>query len=244
MWSKTEINNHVKAAQILDGIKDAAFVYMREHRDDVTEWQVKDFILAQFRKYQLQSAIGLPIVAFGESAAQPHHIPRHDARLAEGMLVKLDIWARLRKPHAPFADITWMAYCGTRVPKKGRKVYDTVIRARDAAVEFLKKELRTGRIPTGKAVDDAATRVLVRVGFKKYIKHRTGHSIGFQSPHGEYPNVNQTNKEPLEPNLGYTIEPGVYIDGEFGVRSEIDFYITEKKKLLVTTKVQNKFIII
>lgn len=244
MWSKEELAAHAAAAKALDEIKDGAFAFIAAHAPRVNEWQVQQYIIAEYRARHMRVDKFPPIVGFGPHAAIPHYFPprRGSSVLKKGTVVLIDVWSRFNKGHAPFADSTWMGFYGPRVPAEVRRVYDTVIAARDAAVAYAARELKRGRLPTGAAVDQAATGVILRAGYGKRILHRTGHCIGFESPHGNSWNVNQKNPHPLSVNVGYTIEPGIYIKGKFGVRSEIDFYIDRALKLHVTTPVQRKLV--
>ena len=241
MWTKRQIEQHRAAARALEHIEDAAFGYIRTHRD-CTERAVQLFILEQYRKHGLKSALGRPIVAFGPSAVDPHHDPsKHGPRrLARADVVEIDVWARLDERGAPFADITWVGYVGKRIPRGVREVFDTVIRARDASVRALRRALSEHCLPSGREGDAAAMRVLLERGyrFRREILHTTGHSLGTASPHGIYGGIRAKNIQPLKKNLGYTIEPGIYVRGRFGIRSEINVYISSDWKLIHTTRVQ------
>ena len=147
----------------------------------------------------------------------------------------------MKKKDAPYSDITWMGYYGD-VPEEVEKVFEVVIKARNSCLNFIKAELKNNKIPSGKEIDEIAKKVIIKNGYEKNIKHRTGHSIGTKSPHGEDKHVNSDNIDCLKNNLGYTIEPGVYLDGKFGVRSEINFYINSEMKLIVTTPMQKEIV--
>ncbi|MFA5359729.1 MAG: M24 family metallopeptidase [Patescibacteria group bacterium] len=121
-------------------------------------------------------------------------------------------------------------------------------------------------IPIGKEVDAVVRNYLEKYGHGDKFLHGTGHSLGFVSPHGTRTRISRNGKQSLPLNVGYTIEPGIYFKnlpphlicknknffkktkphvkcgGEFGIRSEIDFYIDKNFKLIITTKVQNKII--
>jgi len=189
--------------------------------------------------------MGLPIVAFNEHSAVPHYaIGKQPAVLKPNTLILIDIWARSKKKNYPYADITWMGYYGKTLPKKIQRAFDTVLKSRDAALGFIKNNLKKGILPEGRVVNEKANAIIRKAGYGKYILHSTGHSIGFRSPHGADKNINKKGDGPLKQNLGYTIEPGIYIPGEFGIRSEIDFYIDKKMKLHITTGLQKKMVFI
>ena len=97
-------------------------------------------------------------------------------------------------------------------------------------------------MPIGKEIDEIGCNLLIKRGYRKNILHRTGHSIGFHSPHGKHGHLSLKNEEPILINMGYTIEPGVYLKGEFGVRSEINFFINEYRQLVLTIPVQRELV--
>ena len=239
VWSKEDINSHVSCCNVLDKIKDEAFKFIS--KGNVSERDVQLFILDKFKEYGLKTT-QRPIVAFNSSAADFHYAPKKDSRqLEENTLIMIDIWARFNKGRKPYSDITWMGYTG-ELSKEQLNVCNLVFAARDGCVTYLKRRLAAGVIPTGKELDVITRKIIFDKGYGKYFLHSTGHSIGFNSPHGIYGALRRTNDKPLFVNLGYTIEPGIYLKGKFGVRSEIDFYITSDKKLVITTPVQTGLI--
>ncbi|MDO8566317.1 MAG: M24 family metallopeptidase [Candidatus Moranbacteria bacterium] len=244
VWTDEQIKNHKEVADVLEGIVREVFVFIAKEKI-VTERSVQKFILMKFRKHNLKSCLGLPIVAFNEHSALPHYaIGKKPAILKPNTLIMIDIWARSKKRNYPYADITWMAYYGKTLPTKIQRAFDTVLQSRDAAVSFIKSCAKEGKLPEGRVVNEKANAIIRKAGLGKYILHSTGHSIGLRSPHGADKNINKKGDEPLKLNLGYTIEPGIYIPGAFGIRSEIDFYIDEKMKLHITTGLQKQMVFI
>lgn len=252
-WEKSVIRDHKEAATRLTTIVHATFKYLGEH-PGATEGETKDLILVEFcrRGIVMNKPFATPIVAFGNHAAQPHYCPVPGSRrLTPGTLVLIDIWGRLRGRHKPYADITWMGYYGGRkigsknsvlkIPKETQKVFDIVLAARDACLQLV----RRSPLPVGSVANEAANAVIRKRGYGKFILHSTGHALGFASPHGRYGrNLSRKNKYPLLKNVGYTIEPGVYIKGKFGVRSEINFYVDASGRIIVTTPMQRRLVMI
>jgi Xaa-Pro dipeptidase len=240
IWSKNDIDSHLECCKLLNQIKDEAFSFISMN-SRVTELDVQKFILNKFKEYNLKTTLK-PIVAFNSSAADMHYMPKKDSRkLGKNTLVMIDIWAAPRDGRKPYSDITWMGYTGT-LSKEMIDVCNIVFSARNACIDYLKKELASGRIPTGKELDTIPRKFIEKHGYGKNFIHSTGHSIGCNSPHGIYGALRRTNNEPLRLNLGYTIEPGIYLKDKFGARSEIDFYITKDKKLVITTPLQKRLI--
>jgi len=244
MWDSEKIADHVEAAKLLGQIKDAVFTLMRHNRE-ISEYEVRQFIMAKFDHYLLVTDRDTPMVAFRQNTSLVHYYPSSDCKiLNEDSLIMIDLWARLDKEGAPFADITWMGYCGVTPAPEVQVVYDLVIKARDAGLKLIRKCLKKGQVPTGKMIDDEARKIITTGGFGDKFVHTTGHSLGLDSPHGKEFGLNWKSVRPLIKNLAYTIEPGVYLENKFGVRTEIDFYINDKLELIITSEVQKELILI
>jgi Xaa-Pro dipeptidase len=225
---------------MLDRIKNGAFNFISKN-PNATEYDVQRFILQEFKKNKLKTTF-TPIVAFNASAANPHYFPKKKSRkLDKDTLILIDIWARFDGERKPYSDITWMGYKGN-LSEEMLKVCNIVFLARDRCVAHLRKKLSEKKIPTGYELDAIARRIIEEHGYGKNFIHGTGHSIGYSSPHGQYGRIRKTNNKKLLLNMGYTIEPGIYLKGKFGVRSEIDFYIDSNYNLIITTPVQKKLI--
>jgi len=209
----------------------------------MSEKEIQKFILKKFGENNIKSDRDHPIVAFNENSSKPHYFPLDNSKDLEiESLILIDLWAKFKNSNEPFADITWMAYYGNNIPKRIQEVFNVVLKARDSALNFIKQGVKEGKMPIGKEVDKVAREIIEKEGFSGKFLHGTGHSIGTTSPHGNRSNLNSKWKKPLSINLGYTIEPGIYLENEFGIRSEIDFYITEKKEVIVTTPIQDKIV--
>ncbi|MGH7522171.1 MAG: M24 family metallopeptidase, partial [Gemmatimonadales bacterium] len=171
-----------------------------------------------------------PIVGFQANAANPHYAPKAgaDRRLAAGDVLLLDLWAGVAVGSV-FADQTWMAFAGRDPSAEVRKVWESVRGARDAAVTLLRERWQRGEAVTGAALDDVARGVIRAAGFGDFFVHRTGHSID-RDLHGSGPhldNFETADERTLIPGVGFSVEPGIYLPGRFGMRSEINVYIGE-----------------
>jgi len=169
-----------------------------------------------------------PNVSAAENSGNPHYLPTASAHRAirPEEIVLLDLWGKLERPGAVFADITWVGYTGRRVPERYGQAFTAIAAGRDAAVSLVQQTLRAGRELRGFEVDRAASSVLRDAGYGNRILHRTGHSLG-TSVHGNGVNIDdyETHDDRrLLPGTGFTIEPGVYFD-DFGVRTEINMIV-------------------
>ena len=187
---------------------------------------------------------GPPVVAAQENAGNPHYMPTAAVNrvIRPSEIVLLDLWGKLDRPQAVFADITWVGYTGARVPDRYEQVFGTVAAARDAAVALVKQATADGRELRGWEVDRAASAVLRGAGYGAHVLHRTGHSLG-ESVHGNGVNMDdyETHDDRrLLAGSGFTIEPGLYFDN-FGVRSEINMTV-RGREAIVTGPVQRKIV--
>jgi Xaa-Pro aminopeptidase len=130
------------------------------------------------------------------------------------------------------------------VPARAAEVFAAVRDARDAAVRFVKEALAAHRPVQGYELDDAARNVIRARGFGDYFIHRTGHSID-RATHGMGPNIDNFETHEtrrLVRGIGFSIEPGIYIPGEIGVRSEINVYIDESGPVVTTPGPQQEIL--
>ncbi len=242
-WTKAQIELHEKAAKLLDEIVGGAFDFIKE-RKNVSEYDVQQFIVKEFEKNNLIGDKDPPIVAFDESAAEPHYFAKEkESRiLGERGMVLIDVWAKLDIEKAPYADITWIGHKG-EIDKKVQKVFDVVLEARDKCIEFIKRELAKGKMPNGGECDEVVRKVIDENSYLDKFLHGTGHSLADNDVHGYYPYLNfKSFGLELLKNVGYTIEPGIYLKGEFGVRSEIGFYIDDGMEFVLTSPLQKKIV--
>ena len=143
-----------------------------------------------------------------------------------------------------YADITWTAYVGDRVPERQQHIFNIVIGARDAALHYLEESFQQGATVSGWQADAVARRYIEERGYGEYFTHRLGHSISYEV-HGEAVNLDgfeTHDTRRIIPGIGFSIEPGIYLP-EFGVRSEIDAYMSETGPY-ATSPVQREVVLI
>jgi Xaa-Pro aminopeptidase len=226
------VESHELASERLYRIKDRAFEELgRLMRDGVatTEYDLQQRMVEWFGNEDLVSDAP-PVVAVRENAGNPHYLPAAgSARTIEaGQIVLLDLWGKLDRADAVYADITWVGYVGRDVPEVFARAFQAVAAARDAAAELVIESVRAARDLRGWQVDRAARDTLVAAGYQAQILHRTGHSLG-RDVHGNGANMDdyETHDDRrVLSGTGFTIEPGVYFE-TFGVRSEINMYVGE-----------------
>ena len=244
-WDQDELSTHETASAILTATVKSAFNFIGEeasksHGDGPTEFEVAEFIRNKFGEKRLHSPDG-PVVAANAHSSDPHFEPTEENSFAitQGDWVLIDLWGKTQEEDAMYADITWTAYVGDKVPDKNREVFEAVTGARDAALSLMERSHREEKLLPGWAYDREAREYIANKGYGNYFSHRLGHSLG-REVHGNAVNLDgwETHDSRLfMPNIAVTIEPGIYLPEEFGVRSEIDvFYFEDGPK--VTTEIQ------
>jgi Xaa-Pro aminopeptidase len=226
-WTEAEAADHRFAAEVLAEVaREALSRAVREVDAGLTETALQARVVAAAEARGMVFDT-LPIVGFGANSANPHYEPHAgaDATLQSGDVVLLDLWAG-RSRTTVFADQTWMGYAGERPPERVTRVWDVVRAARDAAVATVQGAAAANRPIAGFEADRAARGVIEAAGFGDRFVHRTGHSID-RDLHGSGPHLDdyETHDDRrLIPGIGFSVEPGVYLPGEFGVRSEVNVH--------------------
>jgi Xaa-Pro dipeptidase len=165
--------------------------------------------------YEAGLSPGPILVQFGPNTALPHQEPT-DKKLRRGDAVVIDVSAAYQ---GYFGDLTKSFFYG-EAPEEYKAVYAAVEEAQRAALQSARPGASAGE------VDRAARSVIETRGYGPYFIHRTGHGLGLEIH--EAPDVSPGSKDVLKPGAVFTIEPGVYLPGKFGVRLEIDVHITDQ----------------
>jgi len=242
-WGVAGLASHRRAAGHLAEIAQLAHGWVRETvraGHTLPEIELQARMVAEYQARGLVTN-GPPIVARNEHAGNPHFEPTatNSQPIGEGDVLLLDLWAKEPGDDAIYADITWMAYVGARAPDAVQQVWDVVSGARDVGVRTVSEACDRGVPPRGGEVDDAVRAHIRGHGMAERFIHRTGHSIGIET-HGNGANIDNLetrDERTLIADTGFSIEPGVY-GPDFGVRSEIDVYITPDGRAEVTTAPQ------
>ncbi|MDR0645426.1 MAG: aminopeptidase P family protein [Elusimicrobiota bacterium] len=155
------------------------------------------------------------LVSFGPNGANPHHMPG-DFKLKNNMPIMLDFGCVYQNY---CSDITRTFWYGNKPSAEFKKIFDIVKTAHDKAA----KEAKYGM--TGAQIDAIARSQIEAAGYGKYFTHRTGHGIGIEAH--EEADISRLNKNKIGLNYCFSIEPGIYLEGKFGVRYEDCFYMTK-----------------
>jgi Xaa-Pro aminopeptidase len=245
-WSAADLEDHRAAAEILAEVARAELARtVRLAGTGLRETEVQGRVVEACRGQGLVFDT-LPIVGFGPNSANPHYEPvaGSDAVLKAGQVVLLDLWAG-RRAGAVFADQTWMGVAAREPDGEVARVWATVRDARDAAIAAVRAGARAGEPITGAAADGAARAVIEAAGYGEYFVHRTGHSIDHEL-HGSGPHLDgyETNDQRrLVPGIGFSVEPGVYLPGRFGMRSEVNVHLGESGPEVTPREPQRELVV-
>ncbi len=244
------VKSHFKAGKLIDKILDEAFNEVRKSlksKKYKTEYEIQQFIGKRFKANHLVWD-ELPIVGTNDHPANPHFAPtpKNSRKIKPGDKLLIDLWAKFDKPGSIYYDITWSAYVGDDPPEEYVKGFHIVRDARRAGFKFLNERLGSGKQIAGGEVDDVCRNVVKESGYGDYFTHRTGHSIG-EEVHGNGANIDNFETQDtrlLMPGSLFSLEPGIYIEGKMGVRSELNVYINSTNKAVVTGREQDELVLL
>ena len=248
VWTDDQRASHERASRAVSTIGQQAIRLAGSRADSaspLTEHALQKWIMERFDSGGLEADHG-PIVAIGPNAANPHYEPTagSSATIKRGDILLVDLWAR--EKNGVFADQTWMGSLGAP-SERDTKVWLAVRDARDAAISLLRERLDAHKPVRGGEVDDAARAVITQRGYGEHFIHRTGHSIDPRDLHGSGPHIDnlETREErELIPGVGFSIEPGIYLPGDVGMRSEVNGFIGTDGVLITPADYQKELLIV
>ena len=232
--SPEELASQAQAADLLsadlEAVAQEAARRVREDRP-ATERELQEFARARMLQEGFDPE-SWPGVAADAHTADPHYSPPPSggSLVGRNSLLLLDFSARLA-PAGIYADLTRVYFLGETVPEEIQRIASQVFQARDAAVRLLRQRAEIGKLPTGAEVDAAARELIAKAGFGDRFLHRTGHSIDHHG-HGDGVNNDDFETHDVRRHLAdtcFSIEPGIYLAGRFGIRSEIDVCLPQGK---------------
>ena len=211
MYKDEEERELMRAASRIDD----ACIDMAIHaiREGITEKELSSKVEHFFQEKGCDH-LGFSIVAMGANGADPHH-GTDGTVLKEGDSIVMDIGAPFNHY---WCDMTRTVFYKS-ASEEQRTVYEPVRRANEAAIAVVKPGVAF------KEIDLAARKVIEDAGYGEYFTHRTGHSIGMKEH--EQPPVSSECEVIAKPGMIFSIEPGIYLPGKFGVRVEDLVLVTE-----------------
>jgi Xaa-Pro aminopeptidase len=228
--SESQKSSHRRAGAVVETVTQSAWEVLKghlHHNRPITELQLQKFIIDEFVRADVLFDHP-PIVAAGVHTAIPHHSPQ-DYLIEKDTLVLIDAWCKEKDLQAPYADLTHMAYTGSCASQGIRDAYEVVRQAQQAGISYVETRYSQGGEIVGADVDKVCRQVFARHGLESYFSHRTGHNI-YTAIHGPAANLDSFetyDTRTLDVNHCYSIEPGVYLPGQYGIRLECNIVLEE-----------------
>jgi Xaa-Pro aminopeptidase len=206
----------VELLEELNRYNDAAFAeFVTSPMVGLTERELYDR-LGDLMKKHGQDSVAFANPYSGPNSSSPHHVPG-DRMVQEGDVVLFDFGGRYK---GYYSDTSRTVVVGS-MPEEFEKVYNVVLGAQQAGIDVIKPG-----VPIGD-VDVAAREYITEAGYGEYFTHRVGHGIGLDDH--EPPYLTSDNREPLQVGMTFSVEPGIYLPGRFGVRIEDTVLVTEDR---------------
>jgi len=244
--TEAQIRTHYAAQETVDRILAAAWQEMgaRVRGSGTDEFAMVQWLSEAMRREGLVWEHG-PNVSCGENSADSHYEPgaERSKAIRGGDFVLIDLWAKLDQPDAVYYDITWTGVVDREPTEREQTIFSIVRSARDAAIHAVEAAFAEKRPIAGWEADDAARSVIQAAGYGEWFTHRTGHNIGSEI-HGSGANLDNLETHDVRlilPNTCFSVEPGIYFPGEFGVRSEVNM-MTGPGRAEVTGRVQAELV--
>ncbi|HEY8256361.1 MAG TPA: M24 family metallopeptidase [Gemmatimonadales bacterium] len=244
VWTPDDVASHRRAAETIAQIAREGIALAGERSRTsapMMEDQLAAWIRERFDRAGLITDSG-PSVSWGPNAARAHYEPTaaESSPIVAGALLLVDLWAK--EPDGIYADQTWMAAIGEPSERDAR-LWAVVRDARNAALDAIRLRITAGKPVRGAEADAAARHVIADAGLLDRTISRTGHSIDRYGIHGFGPPIDDTETNDdrlLIPGVGFSVEPGVYLPGETGVRSEVNVVVQESDILVTPAQYQRE----
>jgi Xaa-Pro aminopeptidase len=244
--SEAQIRSHFAAQERIDRVLDECWKEMgaRARGSGTDEFAMVQWLSEAMRREGLVWEHG-PNVSCGPNSADSHYEPEADRskELRRGDFVLIDLWGKLDEPGACYYDITWTGVVDREPTEREQTIFTTVRAARDAAIAKVQSAFTERTSIAGWEADDAARGVIRAAGYGDWFTHRTGHNIGSEI-HGSGANLDNLETHDVRlilPDTCFSVEPGIYFPGEFGIRSEINM-VTRPGRAEVTGRVQTELV--
>lgn len=242
VWTEKQLTENLQTAKKLREMMMYGFEFIRhnlQQKQQFNEYDVQAAILEQFDKAGLVTDTP-PIVSINANAANPHYAPSatQNSPIVYGDTILIDMWAKTADPDSTYADITWMGYAGEIVPDRVASLFAVIRDARNAVVEELRRSIAANDGIRGCDLDDVARAVVDKAGYGQFFFHRTGHNITTEI-HGAGVNIDNyetRDTRRILPMTSFSVEPGIYIRGDIGLRTEIDVVLDAAGQILIPSE--------
>ena len=246
--TESQIATHFEAQKRLDEILAAGFAHIGSQARKGSAFNEFDMVI--WLKEAIERA-GMvtehgPNVSIGPNSADSHYEPTAASSrpIRSGDFLLIDIWSKLANdPAACWYDITWTGVVNREPTDHENLIFATVCEARDAAIAVVQQAFAANQPLQGWQPDQAARDVITKAGFADAFTHRTGHNIATEL-HGSgahLDNLETHDERLILPHTCFSVEPGLYFPGDFGIRSEINM-MTYLGRAIVTGRTQTELL--
>ncbi len=250
VWNAEKLTQHREAAAVLDSAVEMAWAWIAQELRQgqvPTDYAVQQYILDLFHQAGCTTDAG-PTCAINADSADPHYLPTAAGAkpIHKGDFILIDLWCKKDLLKAPYADICRVGVADSTPTHKQIEIFEIVKGARNQAIELVRTRFAAGQELRGWEVDQAARDVINQAGYGQFFTHRTGHNID-ESGHGNGTHIDNFETHDtrlLLRNTCFSIEPGIYLPGEFGVRLEYDVVILPDGQVEITGGVQEQITVL
>ena len=230
IWGDAGRTAHYVAVHHIVELRKEALAFVTKRlaaHDPVSEYEVQQLLV---RGIVMRGLVGPPpVVAAGVNTADPYYVPTaaKTSQIQPGDPIVISLAAKVDRPEGIYAAQTWVAVADKVVPDRIAKAFETVSLARDQALVLISDRSHKHRPISGAEVDQATRAFIKKAGVVDQVMHRTGHSIDndLQGGGADLDDFEVKDTRSLTPGTGFTIGPGLYFPGQFGVRSEVSVYL-------------------
>ncbi|MEN9343262.1 MAG: Xaa-Pro dipeptidase [Chlamydiota bacterium] len=242
--TKEQLESHLRAAAFLNDL--ASNVWQKitlalKNQQVLTEYEVSQWMLTQMHAAGFITE-AFPICAVNSNSANPHYAPKKEksAAICKGDLILIDLWCKEKTRDAVYADISRVAVAASAPTLKQQQVFTVVRQAQKAATDLILTSHKEGRSVRGCDADRVCRDVIEKAGYGPCFLHRTGHNIHTElhGPGAHLDSVETMDTRELISRTCFSVEPGIYLEGAFGIRLEYDVYLGENGEGFVTGGVQ------
>ena len=231
IWGDAGRTAHYVAVHHLVELRKEALSYLTKQLQSgtaVTEYDVQQKIV---HGMTMRGLVGAPPdVAAGIDTADPYYVPTaaKAAKIKRGDLIVISLAAKVDKPEAVYAAQTWCAVADSAASEVQAHAFEAVTQARDAAISLVMDRTKKHRPLTGAEVDQSTRALFKKASLADHVMHRTGHSIDsdLQGGGADLDDFEVKDSRILVAGTGFTVGPGLYWAGQFGVRTEVSVYLT------------------
>lgn len=248
VWTFDQLQSHLIAAQVLEDVVKRAWDFIEKSlqlQTPIDEYKVQQFMLQAIEEAGCQTT-DWPVCAVNAHSSDPHYYPTSSqaSPIFAGDFILLDLWCKQKDPYAVYADITRVGIAAKQSTQKQTEIFNIVKGARDLATMMIKEYYENGQPLYGWQVDQACRDFIQKAGYGDYFIHRTGHNIG-EEVHGigaNLDNLETHDHRQLLPGTCFSVEPGIYLPQEFGVRLEYNIYLDPSGHVRINGGIQEEFV--